>query len=126
MTREKFLGIRNSGIAVDDDNEHVPDNITVATTVENVSNTAIDRNVIAAADWGFDGVDQRRKSGSGVFSTSKLKTTDSSSIPHMSILDFLLIFYPCDYIKVVITPQTNKNLYHGDMEFSEFLRFFGC
>ena len=57
------------------------------------------------------------------FSTAKLKTTDSSFIPCMSILEFFLLFYPCDYIKLVIIPQKNKNLAHGDMDFSEFLRF---
>ena len=80
------LELRNTGFAVDDDNEPVPENIPLATTVDNVADTAIDRNTIAAEDWGFDGVDQWRTSGGGVFSPSKLKTTDSSSIPRMSIL----------------------------------------
>ena len=60
------------------------------------------------------------------FSPTKLKTTDYSSIPRISILEFSLLFYPCDYIKLVFTPHTNKHLSHRDMEFSEFLRFVGC
>ena len=63
----RFLELRNSGFAVDDDNEPVPENIPVATTVDAVTGTAIDRNAIAAEDWGFDGVDQWRTSGSGGF-----------------------------------------------------------
>ena len=44
----------------------------------------------------------------------------------MSILEFFLLFYPCDYIKLVLASQTNKHLAPGDMDFSEFSRFFGC
>ena len=44
----------------------------------------------------------------------------------MSILEFFLLFYLCDYIKLVLIPQTNKNLAYGDMDFSEFLIFVGC
>ena len=54
-----------------------------------------------------------------------MKTTDYSSIPHMSILDFFLLFYPCDYIKLVLIPHKNKHLTHRDMEFYELLRFVG-
>ena len=48
-------------------NELVPENIPVATTVEAVADTAIDRNDISDEDWGFGGVDQWRTSGGGVF-----------------------------------------------------------
>ena len=61
-----------------------------------------------------------------VFSPAKLNTTDSSSIPHMSILEFFLLFYPCDSIKIALRPQTNNHLNHRDMDLSEFLRFSGC
>ena len=44
----------------------------------------------------------------------------------MSILGNFLLFYPCDYIKLVLVPQTNKHLAHRDVDFSEFLRFVGC
>ena len=67
MTRDEFLELRNSGFAVNDDNEPVPENIPVATTVDAVANTAIDRNDIAADDLGLDGVDQWRTYGSGFF-----------------------------------------------------------
>ena len=50
-----------------DDNEPIPENISVATTANAVVDTAIDRNAIAAEDWGFDGVDKWRISGGGVF-----------------------------------------------------------
>ena len=126
MTRDNFLEIRNSGFAVDDDNEPVPEKIPVATTFNAVVDTAIDRNAIAADYWGFGGVDQWRTSGGGVLPLAKLKTTYSSTIPHMSILEFFLLLYPYDYIKLVIIPQMNKHLDHRDMELSEFLRFFGC
>ena len=63
MTRDDFLELRNARFTVDDDNEPVPENIPVATTVDAVADTAIDRNTIAAEDWGFDGVDQWRTSG---------------------------------------------------------------
>ena len=86
--------------------------------VDAVAKTSMSRNDIYAEYWGFDGVDQWRTSGGGVFSPAKLKTTDSSSIPPMSILEFFLLFYPCDYIKLVLIPQTNKHLAHGDTEFS--------
>ena len=59
------------------------------------------------------------------FLTAELKTADVSSIPRMSILEFFLLFYPCDYIKLVLIPQTNKHIAHEDMDFSEFLIFFG-
>ena len=48
MTRDNFLELRNAGIVVNDKNEPVPDNIYVANTVNAVSNTAIDKNDIAA------------------------------------------------------------------------------
>ena len=67
MTRDNFLELRNSGFAVNDDNEPVPENIPVDTTVNTVSDTDIDRNAIAAEDWGFDGVGQWKTSGGGVF-----------------------------------------------------------
>ena len=67
MTRDKFLELRNVGFAVNDNNEPVPQNIYVATTVDDVSNTALDRNDIAAEYWGFDGFGQWRTSGIGVF-----------------------------------------------------------
>ena len=67
MTYDDFSELRNAGFAVDDDNAPVPENIPVATTVDTVSNTAINRNIIAAEDWGFDGVDKWRTSGGGVF-----------------------------------------------------------
>ena len=120
------MEIRNARFTVDDDNEPVPENIPVATTVNAVAYTVIDRNAIDDKGWGFDGVDSWRTSGGGVFPPAKLKTTDSSFIPRISILEFFLIFYPCDYIKLVLIPQTNKHLAHGDMEFSEYLRFVGC
>ena len=90
MTHDNFLEIRNARFAVDDGNEPVPENIPLATTVDTVANTAIDRNYIAAKDWGFYGVDQWRTSGGGVFSPAKLKTKLSSSITCMSILIFFL------------------------------------
>ena len=126
MTRDDFLELRNARFTVDDNNEPVPENIPVATTVDAVADTAIDRNTIAAEDWGFDGVYQWRTSGGGFFSPAKLKTTYSSSITRMSILEFFLLFYPFDYIKLVLVPQTNKHLDHRDMDFSEFLIFVGC
>ena len=126
MTHEKISELRNSGFAVDDENEPITENIPVSTTVDAVADTAIDRNAIASEDWGFDGVDQWRTSGGGVFSPSKLKTTDYSSIPSMPILEFFLLFYPCDYIKLTITPQTNKHISHRDMDLSEFLKFVAC
>ena len=126
MTRDNFWDLRNYGFTVDDDNEPVTDNIPVATTVDAVSDTSMERNSIADEDWGFDGVDQWRTSGGGVFSPAKLKTTDSSSIKRMSILEFSLLFYPCDYTKLVLIPQKNNHLSHGDKDFSEFLRFFSC
>ena len=86
MTRDNFSELRNAVFAVDNENEPVTENITVATTVNAFSDTDIDRNAIAAEDWGFDGVDQWRTSGGGVFSPAKLKKTYSSSIPRMSIL----------------------------------------
>ena len=67
MTRDNFLELRNAGFAVYDNNEPVPDNIPVATTVDAVADTAVDRNAIAAEDWGFDGVDQWRTSSGGIF-----------------------------------------------------------
>ena len=48
MTRDDCLELRNSGFVVNDDNEPVPDNIPVATTVDAVSDTDIDRNAISA------------------------------------------------------------------------------
>ena len=57
------MDLRNSGFAVDENNEPGTNNIPVATTVDAVADTAIDRNSIDAEDWGFDGVDQPRISG---------------------------------------------------------------
>ena len=68
MTHDNFSELSNSEFTVDDENEPVPENIPVATTVDAVTDTAIDRNAIAADYWGFDGVDQWRTSGGGVFS----------------------------------------------------------
>ena len=67
MTRDDFLELRNAGLAVDDDNEPVPDNIPAATTVDDVAKTSIERNAIADEDWVFDGVYKWRTSGGGVF-----------------------------------------------------------
>ena len=57
MTRDNVLELRNVGFAVDEDNEPVTENIPVATTVNAVAGTVIDRNIIAAEDRVFDGVD---------------------------------------------------------------------
>ena len=67
LTRDNVLELRNAGFAVNDENEPVPENIPVATTVDSVTDTDIDRNQIAAEDWGFYGVDQWRTSGGGFF-----------------------------------------------------------
>ena len=67
MTRDNFLEVRNDGFTVKDKNEPLPENITVATTVDAVTNTDIYRNAIASDYWGFDDVDQWRTSGAGVF-----------------------------------------------------------
>ena len=67
MTRDDFLEIRNGGFAVDDKNEPVPESIRVATAIDAVAKTVIDRNDIAAEYSGFDDVDQWRKSCGGVF-----------------------------------------------------------
>ena len=67
MTHGNFSELRNSGFSVNDENEPVPENIHVATTSNAVANTGIDRNYIAAEDWGFDGVDQWRTYGGGFF-----------------------------------------------------------
>ena len=53
-----FTELRNSGFAVNDDIELVSENIPVATTVDDVADTAVYRNSISAEDGGFDGVDQ--------------------------------------------------------------------
>ena len=58
MTLDNFSEIRNSGFTVDDANEPIPENIPVATTIDSVSDTTIDKNAIADEDWGFDGVEQ--------------------------------------------------------------------
>ena len=70
MTCDNVLELSNDGFAVDDDNEPIPESIPVSTTVNAVSDTAIDINSISAEDWGFDGVDQWRISGGGVFPSS--------------------------------------------------------
>ena len=57
MTCDNFLELRNAVFVVDDNNEPVPENIPVDTTVNAADNTAIDRNSIATEDWVFDGVD---------------------------------------------------------------------
>ena len=44
----------------------------------------------------------------------------------MSILEFPHLLYSCKYIILVIIPQTNKHLAHGDMDFSKFLISIGC
>ena len=67
MTRDNFLVLGNVGFLIDEKNEPVPDNIRVANTFDAVTNTTLDRNSIAAEGWGFDGVDQCRTSGGGVF-----------------------------------------------------------
>ena len=67
MTRDNFLELRNSELAVDDNNEPIPENIPVDTIVYTVSDTTIYRNATAAEDLGLDGVDQWRTSGGGVF-----------------------------------------------------------
>ena len=96
MKSDNFLVLGNDVFAVNDNNEPVPENIPVATTVDAFTNTAIDRNAITAENWVFDGVDRWRTSDSGVFSPAKLKATDSSTISRMSILELFLLFYPCD------------------------------
>ena len=126
MTRGIFLKLSNSGFTVNDDYEPVTYNIPVATTVDAVADTDIGRNAIASEDWGFDGVDQWRTSGGGFFSPAKLKKIDSSSITRISILEFFLLFYLCDYTKLVLIPQTNKNLSHRDMDLYELLSLIGC
>ena len=67
MTRDHFLELRNARFAVDDDNEPVHENISVATTVNAVANTTIDRNNITSYYLGVDGVALWRTSGGGVF-----------------------------------------------------------
>ena len=67
MTRDNFSELRNSGFAVDDDNEPVPENIPVATTADAGADTGIGRNAIYAEDWDFDGVEQWKTSCGGVF-----------------------------------------------------------
>ena len=96
MTCDNFLVLGNDVFAVDDENEPVPENKPVATTVDAFANTAVDRNDITTEDGVFDGVDRWRTSDGGVFSPAKLKATDSSTIPRMSILEIFLLFYPCD------------------------------
>ena len=73
MTRDNFLELRNARFTVDDNNEPVPENIPVATTVDAVADTAIDRNTIDAEDWGFDCVDQWRTSGSECFFSRQIE-----------------------------------------------------
>ena len=94
MKRDGFSELMNSGFAVDDNNEPVPQKISVAITVNAVANTTIDRNTIAAEDCVFDGVDKWITPGGGVFLPAKLKTTNSSSIPRMSILGFFPSLLP--------------------------------
>ena len=108
MTRDNILELRNAGFATDNNNEPVPENITVATTVDAVANTDIYRN-------------------SRIWDLMVLISGEHSSfIPRMFILEFSLLFYPCDYIKLILIPQMNKHLAHKDMDFSEFLNCFGC
>ena len=48
MTRDDFLYLSNAGLAVNDNNEPVPENISVTTTFDAVTNTNIERNAITA------------------------------------------------------------------------------
>ena len=63
----EFLELRKSGFVVHDYNEPITENIYVTTTDDAISDTAIDRKSIAAENCGFDGVNQWRTSGGGVF-----------------------------------------------------------
>ena len=83
-------------------------------------------SICAAKYWGFDGVDHWIKYGGGVFIPAKLKTADSSSNPPMYILECFLLFYPRDYSKLLLIPQTIKHLSHRDIDFYELLIFVGC
>ena len=47
MTRDIFLELRNVGFVIDEKDEPVPDNIPVANTIHDVTNTTIDKNAIA-------------------------------------------------------------------------------
>ena len=47
------------------------------------------------------------------FSPAKFKTTYSSYITRMFILDFSLLFYPCDYIKLFSPPKKINTLPMG-------------
>ena len=58
MIGDIFLELSNARFKVDDKNEPVPENIPVSTTVDSAGDTVIDRNAIAAEDWGFYGVSE--------------------------------------------------------------------
>ena len=58
MTCDNFLELRDSGFAVDDNNEPITEKIPVTAIVDAIAHTAIDRKSISAEGWGFDDVDQ--------------------------------------------------------------------
>ena len=48
MTCDNFLELRDSGFAVDDNNEPITEKIPVTATVDAIADTAIDRKSISA------------------------------------------------------------------------------
>ena len=75
--------------------------------------------------FGSHGVDPWRQSGNFPVGRSKLKMTMIPRIQHMSHLNFFVKFYFMEYIKYLVTPETNKRL-KSDMNLSEYFCVIAC
>ena len=100
-------------VDIDDDNEPAPENIPPA---------AASAQSDIFKGWEHDGVCHRRRLNPNN-SRASLKNFPRDVVPNR--VQLFEHFFPKEYVKEVIIPETNKHLGDNPLTFGEFLRFVG-
>ncbi len=120
LSSENVALIRNQDVQVDDDNEPVPENIPTETGGS--STGQIDRSIYPDG-WGHDGICPRQAGGHPRRGPS-FKNVGPEALQTMSHASLFYLLMPCDYIKEVLIPETNKKL-DTPLTFGEYMVFVG-
>ena len=110
---EDVMEIWSIGINVVDDNDPLEENIS------SVGYPVNEGDLYDEQVWGDDGIDARKVTNYHRSGT-KLLSVIPSIVTNLTILDYLIILFPMDYVKGTMLPGMNRRLPEGAPYVSEY------
>ena len=107
--------LNNAGLAVDNDNDPLPENLPSRRSTTNAESECI------YEDWGHSGICHRRN----VVNNNTLPQLKVANPTNFNRVDLFELLFITKYIKEVIIPNINKNITGDRVTYGEFLRWLG-